>query len=223
MKKYLSILLLSFSTIAFAQKDSLQLGDRYADDQIYIGISYNQLYDQPDLVNKSGFSYGLSVGFMKDIILNKSGRFSFAFGTGYGFDSFNHKLKVTEVDNITTFEVDNSITSNRISIHNIEFPIEFRWRTSLANKYKFWRIYTGFKLSYNFSNTFSYNTDTASFSFRNISDFNNWQYGVTLSVGYAAFNLHFYYGITPIFKNAVLGTSQIGTKILKFGLVFYIL
>jgi len=223
MRQYLVIFFLSLSAIALAQKDSLQLGDRYADDQLYIGISYNQLYDQPDLVNRSGFSYGLSAGFMKDIILTKSGRVSFALGAGYGFDAFSHKLKITEEDNTTTFDTDNTITNNRISIHNIEFPLELRWRTSSANKYKFWRIYTGFKFSYNFSNTFSYTMDTTSFSFSNISNFNNWQYGATLSIGYATFNIQAYYGIANMFKNGTLGGAEIKTKVLKFGIIFYIL
>jgi len=33
--------------VTFGQKDSLALGDRYAEDQIYFTVSYNQFFDQP--------------------------------------------------------------------------------------------------------------------------------------------------------------------------------
>ncbi|MFT5959368.1 MAG: hypothetical protein ACI8VJ_001126, partial [Polaribacter sp.] len=59
--------------LAFAQKDSLSIGDRYAEDQLYFSVSYSQFFKQPSTITKSNFSYGLSVGFMKDIILNKAG------------------------------------------------------------------------------------------------------------------------------------------------------
>ncbi len=223
MKKYFLLLFLGIQFTTLAQKDSLQLGDRYAEDQIYLQISYNQFYNQPQTVGKSNFSYGVSTGFLKDISLNKKGTLAFALGVGYGFDSFNHKLKVAELNNETIFSVDNSITSNRLSIHNIEFPIQFRWRTSTANKYSFWRIHTGFRISYNFLNTFSYEEPTTSISLKNSVFFNQWQYGLSLSAGYDLFNVYVYYGLTPILKNAFIGEEKIATKILKFGLVFYLL
>lgn len=223
MKKYFLLLFLGIQFTTLAQKDSLQLGDRYAEDQVYLHTSYNQFYNQPQIVGKSNFSYGFSTGFLKDILLNKRGTIAFALGVGYGFDSFNHKLKVATVNNETIFSVDNSITSNKLSIHNVEFPIQFRWRTSTANKYNFWRVYTGFRISYNFLNTFSYEEATSSISLKNSAFFNQWQYGLSLSAGYDLFNVYVYYGLTPVLKNAFIGEEKIATKILKFGLVFYLL
>ncbi len=222
MKKLLVFLLLVCTITSFAQKDSLQLGDRYADDQLYFMVTYSQLNNQPDFVNGSGFSYSLSAGFLKDFILNKRGNLSFALGTGYGFDSFNHGFKITEIAGKTEVDVDiTNLTSNDYFSHSIEFPFEIRWRTSNANKYKFWRIYAGVKASYNFSNRFYYNDNTV--SFKNLSRFNKWQYGLTLSTGYDTFNFHMYYGLSPILKDAPTGLSTITTQILKFGFIFYIL
>lgn len=222
-KQFLFFFLLLVSHVNFAQKDSLQLGDRYSEDQLYFLISYNQLFDQPSQVKGSGFSYGLSTGYIKDIILNKGGTFALGLGVGYNFDSFNHGLKVTEVNDVVTFEVDNTLTSNRLSIHNIEFPLEFRWRNSNANRYSFWRVYAGIKASYNLGNTFKFNDGTQSFSFDNVSRFNDWQYGLTLSVGYNALTAHMYYGLTPILKDSSIGTTEISTKIIRIGLIFYLL
>lgn len=223
MRKSLLLFFIGFTISSFAQKDSLQIGDHYAEDQLYMIISYNQLFNQPSQVKGSGFSYGLSSGFIKDIIVNKQGSLAFGLGVGYNYDAFNHGLKVSQVNNQVTFEVDNSLTSNELFIHNLEFPLEIRWRSSDANTYRFWRVYAGVKASYNVSNTFKYNNGTDSFSFKNVSRFNKWQYGLTLSVGYDAFTAHVYYGLTPLLKDASVGTTDISTKIVKIGLIFYLL
>jgi hypothetical protein len=224
MNKILWFLFFIFSvSLSFAQKDSLQIGDRYADDQIYASISYAQFYQQPAVISKSGFSFGLSTGFLKDFILNKQGSFSFAIGVGYGYDYFNHKLKVQEINNSTLFSESINVNSNIFTSHNVEFPLEIRWRTSTAVKYEFWRIYTGVKFLYNFSNTFRFEENSTQFSYKNVSAYNNLQYGITFSAGYDVINLHVFYNLTPIFKNATINSESIDTSILKFGLIFYIL
>jgi hypothetical protein len=218
-------LLLLFNTMwSFAQKDSLELGHRYADDQIYASISYAQFYEQPSEISKSNFSYSLSIGFMKDLILNKQGTISVAGGFGYGFDFFNHKLKVEEINDATVFNSDDEISANLFKSHNIEFPFELRWRTSTANKYSFWRVYAGIKFLYNFSNKFQFDdaSDTT-FKYANVSNYNKLQYGLTLSTGYDEFNINIYYGLTPIFDNSAINGEVINSKVLKFGLIFYLL
>ena len=224
--KSISILLvlLLFTSYNYAQKDSLNLGERYAEDQIYVSISYAQFYDQPTVISKSNFSYALSGGFIKDFILNKQGSFSFAAGVGYGFDFFNHKLKVEEINNSTVFSSDKTISGNLFKSHNLELPFELRWRTSNANKYNFWRIYTGVKFLYNLSNKFQFkDASNSSFKFSNISSFNKLQYGLTLSAGYDEFNINVFYGLTPVFSESNINGENINTKTLKFGLIYYFL
>ena len=225
MKTVLSLLLLfGFVASLNAQKDSLNVGDRYADDQIYASISYAQFYDQPTLISKSIFSYSFSTGFIKDLILNKQGSISVAAGIGYGFDFLNHKLKVEEINNSTSFSFDDTISSNLFKAHNLEFPIELRWRTSSVNKYDFWRVYAGVKFLYNISNSFQFeDASSNSFKYSNISNYNKLQYGLTLSAGYDEFNINVFYGLSPIFENSNLNGESINTKLLKFGLIFYIL
>ena len=223
MKNLLILFMFFLANAISAQKDSLQLGDRYLEDQIYIGITYNQLYNQPAQVKGSGFSYGMNVGYFKDFPLSAKGRMAFAIGLGYAYDSFNHGLKVTEFNNEVVIEVDPDFSSNSLKTHSLELPFEFRWRTSSAIAYKFWRVYLGVKLSYNLNNTFSYTTATRSFKYSNVDRFNKIQYGATLSAGYAAFNFNLYYGLTPLLKNATTGTSEINTKVIRVGLIFYLL
>ena len=223
MKKLIFLFFITCSLTSVAQKDSLQLGDRYAEDQLYMIVSYNQLFNQPAMVKGSGFSYGLSTGFMKDLILNKQGSISMALGVGYNFDLLNHGLTISEENNNITFQVDNSGATNKLLLHNLEFPFELRWRGSDAQTYKFWRVYMGVKASYNLSNNFKFTNETDSFSYRNISSYNTWQYGLTLSVGYDVFAAHVYYGLNPILKDTSLGTADISSKIMRIGLIFYLL
>ena len=219
-----SLFLIFFGAISFAQKDMLQLGDRYAEDQIYISVSYAQFYNQPRQISKTNFSYSLATGFIKDLILNQQGSVSIALGVGYGFDFLNHKLKVEEFNNTTFFSSDNTIRSNLFTSHNLEFPLEFRWRTSTATKYNFWRVYTGVKFSYNLANKFQFDDATnTTFKYANITNYNKLQYGLTLSAGYDEFNVHIFYGLTPVFKNSNFNGEEVNSKILKFGLIFYLL
>ncbi|MFY0602668.1 MAG: PorT family protein [Flavobacteriaceae bacterium] len=223
MKKLFISLFVFSITCCFGQKDTLQIGDKYADDQLYVSLTYNQFFSQPTQVSGTSFSFGLSGGFIKDIPFTNRGNVSLGIGLGYGFDSFNHGIKVSALANDYTFSVDNTISSNKLSIQTIELPLELRWRTSTVNKYKFWRIYTGVKFGYNISNKFSYVENSNTVLIKNIPNFKRLQYGLTLSAGYDAFNAHIYYGLTPLLENASIGTSPINTKIIKIGLIFYIL
>ena len=208
----------------FGQKDSLQLGDKYLEDQLYFGVTFNQLISQPDEVVGSGFSYGVNLGYIRDFSIVKSGKIALGLGVGYAFDSMKHGFKISDQNSITVIEVDPTLQSrNGFKLHTLEFPFEIRWRTSTANKYKFWRIYSGIKISYNFKNTIDYTTNSILTSYVNIERFNKVQYGLTFSAGYSAFNFNLYYGLTPLFKDADIGTKSIGTKVIKLGMVFYIL
>ncbi|WP_246143007.1 porin family protein [Tenacibaculum adriaticum] len=205
--------------ISFSQKDSLQLGDSYWEDQLYLNITYNILDKQPTGFGNGGFSYGFSAGYIKDIPFNRRGNFSTGIGIGYNYDSFSHNLTPNNVD----FTSNPDAISSQIGLHNLEFPIQIRWRTSDAVTYSFWRIYTGVKLSYNLSNNFTYTIDNEKFSFTNIDKYNNFQTGLELSVGYGAFNLYVYYGLTPMYKDAYIDNEKIDTTITKFGLIFFLL
>ena len=102
-------------------------------------------------------------------------------------------------------------------------PLQFRIRSSEVNKYSFWRVYVGVKITYNLNNKFSYVTNGSTVTFSNIDSFNKWQTGLTISAGYGTFNFCAYYGLTPIFKDTMINNIPINTKIFKLGLSFYLL
>jgi hypothetical protein len=216
------MLLISLNLDSFSQADSLKLGDKYWEDQLYMSISYDIMRSQPQGAETSGFSYSLSVGYIKDIPFTKQGDFSAGIGLGYGYNSFNHDLQLTDE---STIQLGSDISTNKLRLHNIEFPIQLRWRTSDAVTYSFWRVYAGVKLNYNLSNKFSYqlNSNNQTIEFSNVPIFNKFQSGFELSAGYGAFNFYMYYGLSPVYKNATINGETVSSKITKFGLIFYLL
>lgn len=217
----LLFLMLLVTMSSFSQKDSLTIGDKYWEDQLYVDITYNLLVSQPKELNSTGFSYGLALGYIKDIPFNKGGKTALGIGVGYSYDLFNHNLKVIQNND---YQVGSDISSNQIKLHNLEIPLQVRWRSSDANTYSFWRLYAGVKVLYNLSNNFSYTTSTNdNVGFSNIPKYNPWQTGLSLSAGYGTFNFHAFYGLSPMFKGATLNDKAINSKIVRLGLSFYLL
>lgn len=212
-----------------AQEFSNKVEDSlYREDQFYIGVSYNLLGKKPMNLSQTGFSSGFHLGFIRDMPINKKRNVAFGIGLGISSNSYNQNLLIDK-DNLgnSTFIIldDNStFTKNKFSTHLIELPFEFRWRTSTLTEYKFWRIYTGFKIGYMFTHTTKYRGDFGSIKHSNISDFNDFQYGLTLSVGYNTWNINVYYGLNPIFSSdSLLDGNQLDINAVKVGLMFYIL
>lgn len=113
---------------------------------------------------------------------------------------------------------------NRFEQLRVEVPIEFRWRTSTPEIYKFWRIYGGFKLSYLLLDKSVYEDDQTKIVIKNNNDFNDFLYGAHVSVGYSTINLYAYYGLNSLFKSAAkVNNEAIQMNTLSFGVMFYIL
>ncbi len=200
----------------------------YREDQFYIGVTNNLFGNKPKDLSQSGFSSGFHLGFIRDMPVNKKRNVSIGLGLGYSANSFNENILVSK-DNQgnVSYSIlldDNTYTKNKFSNHFIEVPLEFRWRTSTPTEYNFWRIYTGFKLSYMFANKTKYIGDLGDFKYTNIDDFNKIQYGLTLSVGYNTWNVHMYYALNSIFSDEAKVSGQpLNMNVIKIGLMFYIL
>ena len=154
-----------------------------------------------------------------------------AFGVGLGLstNSYNQNLLISEDDNkaITFSVLDKDIISfrkNKFTTYLLEFPLEFRWRTSNAVDYNFWRIYTGFKFGYLFYNSTKFKSDEGDIIHSNLNVFNKLHYGVSISAGYSNVNLYFYYALNDIFKKeAKINGQHLGIHAFKIGLNYYIL
>ena len=220
LKRNLLLIFCFVISFGIAQEDSSNTHKKYWEDQLYFGLNYNVLINQPSGVDPSKVSYGVQLGYIKDIPVNKKGTTAFGLGIGYSYDFFSHSLVV---NNAEEFSINANVSNNKLKIYNVEVPIQFRIRTSDAVTYSFWRLYVGARFSYTFSHKFQYTLADEDLEFFNIDNFNKFQTGIEFSGGYGAFNLYAYYGLTPIFDNALLNDENINTSILKIGLIFYLL
>lgn len=211
-----------------AQEDTVTIIDSlYREDQFYVGVTYNVIGKAPKDLSQSGFSGGYHFGFIRDMPINKNRDFAIGIGLGLSSNSYNQNLFIDK-DNTGTISYNlldnNTYTKNKFSTYVIECPFEIRWRTSTFTEYRFWRIYTGFKLGYVFAHNTKYKGDLGKIKHNNISQFNSLQYGLTLSVGYNTWNIHCYYTLNPIFsKAAQLNGNTLDMNAFKIGLMFYIL
>lgn len=216
----LILLFFIFTGIINAQKDSTFVETKYLEDQLYANISYIKMLNLPELISQTGFSYGFGFGFIKDLPVNANRNIGFGLGLGYGLNVYYFNVKEVTPKPVPSESVE--LKSNKVSMHNVEVPLEFRFRTSTSEKYKFWRIYPGFKFSYTFA-TNSKLKQREDFDVEDLIEINRFQYGPTLSVGYNKWNLHVYYGLNEVFSNAKNDSYTIGIHDLRLGLIFYIL
>ncbi len=200
----------------------------YREDQFYVGFTFNLLTDLPEDVSQSGFSGGLHLGFIRDFPINKRRNIAIGTGLGWSINSYGQELFIgkdeggnTVFSNLNEFDID--YDTNRFSTQLLEAPIEFRWRTSTPESYKFWRIYTGVKLGYIYSFKTNFKEGGEQIVVNDIPELNRLRLGTTFTFGYNTFNFHVYYSLNPFFKDAFLNEEEVGISTFKIGLMFYIL
>jgi hypothetical protein len=226
------LLLFLFSTaIALAQNvetdfdapDSL-----FREDQFYLNITYNTLQKVPDGLQQTKFSPGFSVGFLRDMPINASRTFAVAAGLGYSLSVYNQNLGIFESNNATTYEILNaegvSVSKDKLSLHYVDLPVEFRWRNATPDNHRFWRVHFGVKLSYLVANQYKLVSTAGNLTNNNLNDLSKFHYGLYLSTGWNTWNIYAYYGFNPIFtSDAKINGQSIDMNTAKFGLMFYIL
>ena len=231
--KYLLYIFIGLSTIATLAQDvdmldAPVLDSLYREDQVYVGITFNLLSNKPSSFEQNGLSAGIQAGFIRDFPINKRRNKAIGIGLGMALDTYNQNLVISDQEGTTsTFEiVDESVenVTNRFTSYTLEMPIEYRWRTSTATKYSFWRIHVGMKLGYIVRFNTTYQDNVLDITSTDIPEINKFQYGPSFSFGYGAFNFQGYYGLNTLFNdNALLNTEEVGIQVMRLGLVFYFL
>tara|TARA_R110002072_G_scaffold260722_8_gene419274 strand:- start:13012 stop:13719 length:708 start_codon:yes stop_codon:yes gene_type:complete len=201
----------------------------YREDQIYLGITVNFLNERPKGVVTESFVGGINFGFLRDMPLNKTRNVAIAAGLGYAYNNYGHSLLVEkDASGESIFSVLDSdlidYDKNRFETHEIELPVELRWRTSTPEEYKFWRIYGGVKLGYAFHFKSVFKQDGEKFRETKIDEFERLRYTAFLNFGYNTFNLQVQYTINSFFNDdAQINGVPINMTAIKLGLMFYIL
>lgn len=212
-------------TVKAQVNQTIEQDSLYREDQFYVSVTYNALIDLPNNVSQNSFSTGVHLGAIRDFPLNKRRNIALALGLGYSFNSFNQNIRISGYNpyNYTILESYN-YSKNNFTQHFIEVPFEFRWRTSNAQSYKFWRVYTGLKLGYLIASKSVFNDRSGSENQKNLTDLNKLQYGLTMSIGYNTWNGYIYYGLNPVFNDvSTIDLQSIDMSALKIGLIFYLL
>lgn len=210
-------------TIRQAVEDSL-----YREDQFYIGVTYNIPTNLPADAGVRGLTGGIHFGYLRDMPVNKRRNIAIAVGAGLAFDQFGQNLFIGETANDKTiFRVlddDLDYTRNRFNMAVIEAPVEFRWRSSTAASYQFWRVYAGFRVGYAYWYKATFIQPGNDVNQTKIPEFDPIRLSATLSLGYNTFNFFASYSINPFFQDAVTVDGEtVDFRALKVGLLFYIL
>ena len=198
--------------------------DLYREDQIYINFYYNSLKNGVEEFKENKFSSSINFGFIRDIPLNKSGKFALGIGLGLGFNSYNNNLKINQINNNLNFEFlenQREYDKNKFLSSEIQIPLEIRLRNSSINTYKFWRFYAGIKYSRVLSSKYKFDSENIKYHIDDIQ-LNPDKLGLTLNIGFNTWNIGLYKAIRPFFdkKNNNLSTDL---EEFKVGLIFYIL
>lgn len=231
MRFYLSVIVFFITFFVAAQKvetDFDAVDSLYREDQFYFNFTYNNLRKTPDGFKQNKFSPGIAVGFLRDMPINKNRTWSIAAGLGYSLAVYNQNLVIDDSSSPTSYQIIgsdfSSYSKDKLSLHFVDLPIEIRWRNSTPESHKFWRIYSGLKLSYLFYDQYKLVSSDATIKSSNNKDLNKFHYGIYLAVGNNTINLYAYYGLNPLFKSsAKIENQSIEIATVNFGLMFYIL
>jgi len=198
--------------------------DLYREDQIYINFYYNSLKNGVEEFKENKFSSSINFGFIRDIPLNKSGKFALGIGLGLGFNSYNNNLKINQINNNLNFEFlenQREYDKNKFLSSEIQIPLEIRLRNSSIDTYKFWRFYAGIKYSRLLSSKYKFDSENIKYYIDDVQ-LNPDKIGLTLNIGFNTWNIGLYKAIRPFFdkKNNNLSSDL---EEFKVGLIFYIL
>ena len=177
-------------------------------------------------VSQQKISLGVTAGFLRDMPINKNRNVAIASGLGFALNNYNENLTISKTGTEINYSVNNNgagFSKNKFTQLLVEVPLEFRWRSSTFESYKFWRVYGGVKFSYLLYDRSVFTADQGRSVITNNKDFNDFLCGLYLSGGYNTINLYAYYGLNPLFKSAEVNGQKVDFRSVQVGIIFYIL
>lgn len=222
--KHLVIFLSLWNFSSYGQVSEVFLDENYLEDQLYFGITYNQLSPNPSGVFQDGRSYGTRFGFIKDFPLNKERSMGLGLGLGYAYDAYAHNLLLDPLEYQPQFRIGSGANDNRHTFHSLSLPFELRWRTSTPAKERFWRVYTGLTFSYVFRFEARHKNTSHTVVVNDLDLVERVQYALTAAVGYGTWNFYANASLRPLFKKIKWTESDDFSSFqsLSLGLMFYV-
>lgn len=224
MQRLIVLYFIFLSSFIFSQEENEQAIDSlYREDQFYATITYDLFQNRPVGFSQHSLSSSISFGFLRDMPINKLRTWAVALGLGYSYNNLKNNIKIDNTSSEIIYTIDNDFDKNKLVLHQLDIPLEIRWRNSTFESHKFWRIYTGFKVSYLFADKAVFKSTSKDITIRNNSDLAKIKYTTYLSVGNNTGNIYIQYALTPIFKKATLQNEKLKLSSFNIGFVFYIL
>ena len=202
----------------------------YREDQIYLGFSYNIVSAKPSGIRSSQFSGGFHAGFIRDFPINERRNLALGLGLGWSIDTYGQNLFIGEgpESERSLFQILDrdriDFDTNRFSMQSIDLPLQFRWRSSTPQTYKFWRIYAGIRPSYVYYFNSKYIEQDIDIRQTKVPELERLRWGATFTFGYNTFNFNFYYSLNSLFNNeAMVDGERVELRTIQVGLMFYLL
>lgn len=202
----------------------------YREDQIYLGFSYNIVSAKPSRIRSSQFSGGFHAGFIRDFPINERRNVALGLGLGWSIDTYGQNLFIGEgpESERSLFQILDrdriDFDTNRFSMQSIDLPLQFRWRSSTPQTYKFWRIYAGIRPSYVYYFNSKYIEQDIDIRQTKVPELERLRWGATFTFGYNTFNFNFYYSLNSLFNNeAMVDGERVELRTIQVGLMFYLL
>ena len=214
-KQHFILLLIASFALAQTPADLL-----YREDQIYASVGYPLLIDVPEALTQNKLSHTFSLGFVRDMPINRARNLAFGLGFGLNYNVVHTNLQFTE--NMEAYTYLSSDITNQWNNLDLEIPLEFRWRSSVPLNYQFWRAYAGLVGYY----TLSANQRTRTALIDSITSLSvqKFRLALRLNVGNNTWNLTYTHPIDSFFDYDKSPHNKLFSqlKIAKLGLVFYI-
>ena len=233
MRFFLGYFLSLFVLPVFSQEKAItenapkvKVDSLYREDQFYFSFTLNTLQNKPAGLTQDKFSSGFSLGFLRDMPINKKRTIAIAPGLGFTYNKYNQNMAITQSNGVSAYALIDPLqeyNKNRFSQFLVDVPVEFRWRSSTFENHKFWRIYGGFKMSYLIYDKSVYQDGQGKIVVTNNKDFSKFLYGAYISSGYNTINVYAYYGLNSLFESAKTNNESISMSSLNVGVIFYIL
>ena len=214
-KQHFILLLIASFALAQTPADTL-----YREDQIYASVGYPLLIDVPEALTQNKLSHTFSLGFVRDMPINRARNLAFGLGFGLNYNVVHTNLQFTE--NMEAYTYLSSNVTNQWNNLDLEIPLEFRWRSSVPLNYQFWRAYAGLVGYY----TLSANQRTRTALIDSITSLSvqKFRLALRLNVGNNTWNLTYTHPIDSFFDYDKSPHNKLFSqlKTAKLGLVFYV-
>ncbi|MCT4623429.1 MAG: PorT family protein [Schleiferiaceae bacterium] len=164
-----------------------------------------------ELTQKLGYS--LSFAFMGETLFGHS-HWSLGYGLGFGAYHYNNNLNITtnpntQLSEFTFLTPDTAYQQNRQIFQYIEVPLELRYRTTSNKKGRYLRIYPHVKFGFNVRSYTVFVNEKYSTAHFNIQQTNWYRVSAGVRLGYWIFNLYANYELTPMYKEVIVGNTDL--------------